>query len=97
LLIIDIMATLTTKRSVAFCGALVEWIEINIVLAEQILILADSLLKLPLRKSALSLPRIYRGGDAFCLELKTIRTRNFPITFDFALLAKQTSKCTLGL
>jgi hypothetical protein len=91
------MTTCSTERSIASSGALVEWIEINIVPAEQILILADSLLKLPLRKSALSLPRIQRGRDTFCLELKTIRTRKFPITFDFALLAKQTSKCTLGL
>ena len=61
-------------RRCRFCSSelAVEWLKDNIVLAEQILVLADPIQQLALRESALSLPLGQRSRDTLSPRLGAV-------------------------
>lgn len=92
------IAGASNARRRIFCDRiLVEWLEFNIVLAEQVFILAETIQQLSLGEPALSPARVKRRRDARSPRPDAIGTRKLAVALDLALLAEHARKHPLWL
>ncbi len=97
MLIVRIIATLDVERVIVLGRILVERFKGDIVLSEQVLVLAETFQQRSLGKSASSPALSQRPRHTLCLRVDAIFARKFSITLDLALLTKYTRKHPLWL
>lgn len=97
MLIVRITATLRIGRLSLSSRILVEWLECDIMLTEQVLVLAETFQQHSLWKSASSPALSQRRWHTLRLGLDAICARKFAITLHLALLTDYTSKHPLWL
>ena len=97
MLIVRIIATLRIERLFLSSRILMEWFERNIVLTEQVLVLAETFQQRSFGKSASSPALSQRRRHTLRPGLDTICAREFAITLHLALLTEYTRKHPLWL
>lgn len=91
-LVVRIKAALHTRRTLLSRRVLVERLKLDIVLAEQVLVLAETFQELSLGKSTFAPARRLRRWYTLRPRLDAIAARELAVTLHLALLAKNTRK-----